>query len=171
MPPSPPPWRAPLDRAARDATLAGVDPRLRLGRPSDARGVAALMLALADAEWARVPPDLAAHVAAFVRDPAPGFAVVVEGAGRLVAFATVQRLAAITTRGTQLCLDDLFVHPSCRRAGLGRALLRGVVAIAKATDAAYLYLHVRPDNDAARALYVAEGLTPGDDVLYEWYRG
>lgn len=164
----PPPWRAPLDRDDLDATLADVDPRLRLARPDDARGVATLALALAASEWARVPADLGAHVEAFVVDPAPGFVVVAEDDG-LAGFATVQRMAAVTTRGTQLCLDDLFVLPARRRRGLGRALLRGVLAIAEGTDAAYVYLHVRPGNEAARALYAAEGMTSADDVITEWY--
>ncbi len=48
------------------------------------------------------------------------------------------------------------VDPAHQRRGIGRALLRGLLDVADVA-AATVYLEVRTDNDAARALYEAEG--------------
>lgn len=53
----------------------------------------------------------------------------------------------------------LTVAPDRRRRGLGRSLLDGLVRDAQEQGAASLTLEVRADNDAARALYAAAGLT------------
>ncbi|MGH3616114.1 MAG: ribosomal protein S18-alanine N-acetyltransferase [Pseudonocardia sp.] len=50
------------------------------------------------------------------------------------------------------------VDPAYQGRGIGRALLRGLLAVADAKDAT-VFLEVRTDNDAARALYEAEGFT------------
>lgn len=50
------------------------------------------------------------------------------------------------------------VDPAHQRRGIGRALLRGLLAAADAAGAT-VFLEVRTDNDAARALYEAEGFT------------
>ena len=48
------------------------------------------------------------------------------------------------------------VDPAFQGHGIGRALLRGLLAVADAQRAA-VFLEVRTDNDAARALYESEG--------------
>ncbi len=48
------------------------------------------------------------------------------------------------------------VDPAFQGRGIGRALVRGLLAVADALHAA-VYLEVRTDNDAARALYESEG--------------
>ena len=63
---------------------------------------------------------------------------------------------------TQAAADEgevlnLAVAPWARRAGVGRALLDGVVASARAAGVAHLYLDVREANVAARALYGGAG--------------
>jgi [ribosomal protein S18]-alanine N-acetyltransferase len=50
------------------------------------------------------------------------------------------------------------VDPAYRRRGIGRALLRRLLAVADEV-AATVFLEVRTDNDAALALYAAEGFT------------
>jgi ribosomal-protein-alanine N-acetyltransferase len=55
-------------------------------------------------------------------------------------------------------IHTIGVDPAHQRLGVGRALLRGVLAVADAA-AATVFLEVRTDNDAARALYEAEGFT------------
>ena len=50
------------------------------------------------------------------------------------------------------------VDPAYQGPGIGRALLRGLLA-AVAPLRATVYLEVRTDNDAARALYESEGFT------------
>jgi ribosomal protein S18 acetylase RimI-like enzyme len=54
-------------------------------------------------------------------------------------------------------LNDLFVVPEARRAGVARSLLAAASELACSTGAAYLRLSTRKNNEAAKALYVASG--------------
>jgi ribosomal-protein-alanine N-acetyltransferase len=54
----------------------------------------------------------------------------------------------------------LGVVPSCRRSGLGRALLQEAVAVLRDAGAKRLYLEVAEENEAARTLYRAFGAVP-----------
>lgn len=57
-------------------------------------------------------------------------------------------------------LNDLFVAPSARGTGAGRALLRAVVAEASEAGAAYVALETAYDNVRAQGLYESEGFEP-----------
>ena len=50
-------------------------------------------------------------------------------------------------------LEDLWVEPSARRAGIGRTLIDALVARGKEQDWHRLYWHTETDNVAARTLY------------------
>ncbi len=50
-------------------------------------------------------------------------------------------------------LEDLFVDPAARGAGVGRALLSDLVAIGQARGWGSVYWHTRADNARARQLY------------------
>jgi [ribosomal protein S18]-alanine N-acetyltransferase len=52
------------------------------------------------------------------------------------------------------------VAPSCRRMGLGRALLQRAIAVLAAGGAKRLYLEVEDGNEAALTLYRALGAVP-----------
>ena len=52
------------------------------------------------------------------------------------------------------------VAPSCRRMGLGRALLQRAIAVLAASGAKRLYLEVEDGNEAALTLYRALGAVP-----------
>jgi GNAT superfamily N-acetyltransferase len=67
--------------------------------------------------------------------------------------------------GPVVTLDELFVQPGRRYQGLGRKLLREVIALARERDAAWLELGTGEGDAAARALYESEGFVnvePGD---------
>jgi ribosomal-protein-alanine N-acetyltransferase len=53
-------------------------------------------------------------------------------------------------------IHTIGVDPAFQGRGIGRALLRGLLAVADGLHAA-VFLEVRTDNDAARALYEGEG--------------
>lgn len=53
-------------------------------------------------------------------------------------------------------IHTIGVDPAHRRRGIGRELLRGLLAVADAEHAT-VFLEVRTDNDAARLMYEAEG--------------
>ncbi len=50
-------------------------------------------------------------------------------------------------------LEDLWVEPSARRAGIGRTFIDALAARGKERDWRRLYWHTESDNVAARALY------------------
>jgi len=54
-------------------------------------------------------------------------------------------------------LNDLYVHPGSRKAGVGRLLMRRAERHAHETGAAGLTLSTAFDNKAAQALYTSEG--------------
>jgi ribosomal protein S18 acetylase RimI-like enzyme len=58
-----------------------------------------------------------------------------------------------------LVLNDLFVIPEARRAGIGRLLLRAAADYGKSQRAVRLTLSTEVTNTSARALYEAEGWT------------
>lgn len=64
-------------------------------------------------------------------------------------------------------IQDLFVEPACRGAGIGTMLLaRALQAGAAGWEAAYLTLGVSDDNAAARRFYATLGFVPrGYDTL------
>lgn len=72
-------------------------------------------------------------------------------------------------------VQTIAVVPQARRRGLGRELLRALLAEAGQRGAEQVFLEVRADNDAAQRLYLAEGFTvigsrpgyygPGVDAL------
>jgi ribosomal-protein-alanine N-acetyltransferase len=53
-------------------------------------------------------------------------------------------------------IHTIAVDPAHQRRGIGRALLRGLLAVADELGAT-VFLEVRTDNEPARALYEAEG--------------
>lgn len=164
-----PPWRAPLDPDTADAALAIVDPRLRIARPADAHGLTGLLREWARDEWTEEPPDLDRHMADWLADPSPGFALLAEHGGLPGGLALIQRTFAPPEFVVQLVLDDLYVARAARRQGLGSAIVRGLRAVAPLVQARHLSLTVRRDNPGARALYRACGWEPTDDLLYERY--
>ena len=59
----------------------------------------------------------------------------------------------------QIHINNLAIHPDCRRAGLGTFLLQQVLQEAEALDAPHVTLEVRRSNEAARRLYEKAGFT------------
>lgn len=64
-------------------------------------------------------------------------------------------------------LNDLFVAPQARRAGVARSLLRAACEMARSTGAARLRLSTARDNEAAKALYSALGYRRVEFDQYE----
>lgn len=62
-------------------------------------------------------------------------------------------------------LNDLFVAPPHRRAGLGRALMLHAIAFARQDGALRLTLETQANNTAARALYERLGMTLGNEFV------
>ncbi|MDS0258839.1 GNAT family N-acetyltransferase [Haloarcula sp. S1CR25-12] len=57
-------------------------------------------------------------------------------------------------------VENLYVVPAARRAGIGSALLRAAEERLAADGATVIQLEAMADNDAARQFYAAHGYTP-----------
>jgi ribosomal-protein-alanine N-acetyltransferase len=112
-----------------------------------------------------VPADALAklHASSFVDGWSP------EEISRLLALPVTIGLAAHTHEPAGLMLGwvvrdeaeilTMAVGPDHRRRGVGRALLDAALEVASARGAAAIFLEVREDNEAARALYAQAGFT------------
>jgi GNAT superfamily N-acetyltransferase len=85
----------------------------------------------------------------------------------LVGYACVHwRLDSVTAREV-VCLHDLFVVPTLRGTGAGRALLEAAADVARDRGAAALVWSTAPDNSTAQRLYDATGATRSTWYEYE----
>ncbi len=76
---------------------------------------------------------------------------VVESAGNITAYAVVMLVL------NESHLLNLTVAPQWQRQGLGRSLLEFVFDAVRNASAGWMYLEVRPSNEAACALYHSAG--------------
>ncbi|MFJ8161627.1 GNAT family N-acetyltransferase [Streptomyces sp. NPDC096136] len=89
----------------------------------------------------------------------------VAGAGT-VGFAQVYRTFSSLTLRPAWVLNDLYVAPSGRRTGAGRALLREVLERAREAGVAGVQLETAYDNHVAQGLYESEGFVREGFHLY-----
>ena len=85
------------------------------------------------------------------------YAFVAEDSGRLVGFAITMEVPASLRLAHFWQIRDLFVLPTHRRRGVGRALLSSVRAAAIASGALRLVVQTEEDNDPALRLYTDSG--------------
>ena len=78
--------------------------------------------------------------------------------GVLVGYGGVALLPGRLGQSSEAEIHTIGVDPAHQRHGIGRTLLRGLLAVADQV-AGTVFLEVRTDNDAARALYEAERFT------------
>ena len=64
-------------------------------------------------------------------------------------------------------IEDVVISPEARRRGVGRALVRHIIAVARDRGLARIELHTQSGNKAARMLYEGLGFTT-DSVLYDF---
>jgi GNAT superfamily N-acetyltransferase len=77
--------------------------------------------------------------------------------GALVGFTQLFPSFSSVAVAPAFTLNDLFVAPSQRRAGVGRALLQAAAGVAQAAGAVRLSLATAIDNRPAQALYESLG--------------
>jgi len=73
--------------------------------------------------------------------------------GALVGFATLYWFFSSTKAAATVLLNDLFVRPEVRGAGVGRALIRSALEETRRRGAAHLEWYTAPDNLTAQRLY------------------
>ena len=84
------------------------------------------------------------------RDHGTGY-VAVDDAGLVLAYV------GMTYAADEGSITNVATHPNVRRQGLGRAVVEALLAQASALALAFVYLEVRPTNQAAIALYQSLG--------------
>ncbi len=85
--------------------------------------------------------------------------------GAPVGFTNLYPQFASTTLSRYWILNDLFVAPDHRRAGVAHALMQRAEDFARDSGAAVLVLKTHVTNDAARALYESRGWILANDFL------
>jgi ribosomal protein S18 acetylase RimI-like enzyme len=109
---------------------------------------------------------LADALAALLAEESAGRVVIARAGAQAVGYGALCFGFSIEHRGRDAFVDELYVRPEQRGAGLGRALLRALEDEARAAGVRKLHLEVERDNPSARALYVAEGFAPtGRELL------
>ena len=132
--------------------------QVRLARPADVEAVFRLKQALARAEGNE--GVLRATARDWLRDgfgsKAQFTALVAEGGGRIVGMLTYSPIYLTALAGRVFSIQDLFVEPDQRKAGIGRALLARLSAIAMAQGIPLIQLNVHEEN-VARQFYDRAG--------------
>ncbi|MEO8241218.1 MAG: GNAT family N-acetyltransferase [bacterium] len=108
-----------------------------------------------------LPQTITDHTWTRLMDPASPMKMrVAEDAGTLLAFAIHQHHPSTWVIGDDCYLEDLFVDPAKRGHGLGRAMIKDLIALARARGWNRIYWHTNEDNATARKLY--ESIMPPD---------
>ena len=81
----------------------------------------------------------------------------IEDGGAVAGYLAIAYGYSIELGGREAAIDEIFVAPSHRGAGLGAAALSELVAWAEAEALVALHLDVSPDNAGARRLYARHG--------------
>lgn len=138
---------------------------LRPATPDDAPTLLTLVRGLADYE--RAPGDVVATEADYVRalssSPPEMEALIAEGDGAALGFALFFPTWSTWRGRPGIHLEDLFVLPTARGRGVGRALLSRVAAIAVARGCARLEWQVLDWNEPAIGFYRALGARSLDE--------
>jgi ribosomal protein S18 acetylase RimI-like enzyme len=135
---------------------------IRLATMEDAADVARLMIGFRN-WWQRDEPDDAsfeAGVARLLGDPNTDFLL---GGEPAVGVCQLRYRFAVWTGTEDCCLEDIFVEPSARGSGLGRALAEAALARARERGCARVELDVNEANPAALALYESLGFESWSD--------
>jgi ribosomal protein S18 acetylase RimI-like enzyme len=84
--------------------------------------------------------------------------------GRILGMLTLVHFRIPT--GVRAWIEDVVVDDSARGQGLGGALVREAIAIARRAGARTVDLTSRPEREAANALYIREGFKLRESNLY-----
>ena len=94
------------------------------------------------------------------------YGIVLEEDDALVGFAHASFTHSTWTKEQDLYLEDLFVHPTVRSQGYGRALIEATAILGKERGARKLYWQTHKDNRIAQRLYESIA-TKSEFVIYE----
>ena len=143
------------------------DPSIRRAGAADAEVVLAMVRELADHqdEGRFVTAGLDVWTRLLGRDDV--VVLVAEQDGRASGYVSALRRLHLWSGAEVLALDDLYVRPSGRDSGLGRALMLALARYAE-PDRLTITWGVRPDNTSAQRFYERLGAVLRDKVVVSW---
>jgi GNAT superfamily N-acetyltransferase len=101
-----------------------------------------------------------AAIRAVLEDAGRGFFLLARVGGDVVGVAYVATTWTLEHGGASAWLEELYVVPTLRNRGIGRALVRAVSSVAGERGCAALDLEVGRDHARAETLYRREGFAP-----------
>ena len=144
----------------------GQQPQVWRAEPHEAEAVGGLLIDFRNHLGLDWPSDNAflAGVDRLIEDPNTAFLLAAPDAdGPPGGVAQVRFRPGIWWAADDCLLEDLFVREQARGQGLGRALVAGVVELARERGCRRIELDANERNDAAQALYRAMGFDAHDD--------
>jgi len=141
-------------------------PSLRLAAPQDVPVLLELMRAFyLEDDHPFLEEKARAALLGLVREPAHGRVWLIEEDGAIVGYAAVTFGYSLEFLGRDAFVDELFVRPEKRGAGLGRFALEHAEAECRAAGIGALHLEVGRRNDAAQRLYRQAGFADRSNYL------
>jgi ribosomal protein S18 acetylase RimI-like enzyme len=92
--------------------------------------------------------------------------LVAEEAGAVVGFACIQVLHSFCYDTPLAEITELYVTPEYRRRGVGNALVREAIGLARQSGASEILLRTNVKNDAAQNLFTQAGLNIAPEVVF-----
>jgi ribosomal protein S18 acetylase RimI-like enzyme len=134
------------------------DPSLRTADPSDVPFLLACMVEFNRGEKIAWEPSTGeAPLRRLLGDPRLGRVAMVVVGGADVGYAVVTYGYDLEFGGPDAFLTEIYLTPPARERGIGRAVVKALVAELAAAGFGALHLQVRPDNVAAKRLYLSAG--------------
>jgi GNAT superfamily N-acetyltransferase len=140
---------------------------IRRATPADAATVHTLVLEIAAHEDSVQHVHVTAQGWADLLERTDVVVLLAERASRALGYTSAVRRLHLWTGGDVLAVDDVYVRPGERSAGLGRRLLTAIAAIAE-PDGLTLTWGVEPENTRAQWFYVRLGATLRNKVVAGW---
>lgn len=128
--------------------------RVRNIREEDATDWRRLWAGYNDFYEMAVPAEVTEHTLRRLLDPNSSLlGRIAEKDGRIAGFS-ISVLHESTWTSARICyLEDLFVDPDFRGAGVGRALIQDLIDLGRAQGWSRLYWYTQANNERARRLY------------------
>jgi ribosomal protein S18 acetylase RimI-like enzyme len=111
------------------------------------------------------PPPSREDLSALVNDSASTLMVARDGAGKIIGALTLSVYRVPT--GIRSIIEDVIVDESARGSGVGEALMRRAIQIAKERGAGNISLTSNPMREAANRLYVRVGFKKRETNAYQ----
>jgi GNAT superfamily N-acetyltransferase len=133
---------------------------IRRATPQDRADIGRLLAAqLAEHRIHLEKARLARAIEGVLADPGRGFFLVAREADRCVGVAYVSLIWALEHGGQAAWLEELYVEPGLRQAGVGTALLEGALGQCAALGCGAVDLEIDADHERVWSLYARHGFT------------